>query len=156
MGLTGAGSYFQHSLASQVLQGLLQHGVELYLDDCIVHASSLEEFLERLEQVFTRFSESGVTLNPSKCKLGVTQVEYTIDENGLNFTRSKLDSVLNFLRPETRKLMKSFIGQSNYFRDHIANHSTRVHKLQETVAGREPVRPLKSLPARNQNVLSPR
>ena len=138
MGLTGAGSYFQHSLATQVLQGLLHHGVELYLDDCIVHANTLEEFLERLETVFTRFSNSGVTLNPSKCKLGLTQVEYvghTMDEHGLHFTRSKLDSVLNFPRPETKKQMKSFIGLANYFRDHIANHSTRVHKLQEAVAG---------------------
>ena len=137
MGLTGAGSYFQHSLASQVLQGILHHGVELYLDDCMVHASSLEEFLERLEEVFTRFRNSGITLNPSKCKLGLTQVEYvghTIDEHGLHFTRSKLDRVLNFPRPETKKQMKSFIGLANYFRDHIANHSTRVQRLQDTVA----------------------
>lgn len=138
MGLTGAGSYFQHSLATQVLQGSLHHGVELYLDDCMVHASSLEEFLERLEEVFTRFRNSGITLNPSKCKLGLTQVEYvghTIDENGLHFTRSKLDKVLNFPRPETKKQMKSFIGLANYFRDHIVNHSTRVQRLQDTVAG---------------------
>jgi len=138
MGLTGAGSYFQHALSTQVLQGVLHHGVELYLDDCMVHASSLEEFLERLEDVFTRFSNSGITLNPSKCKLGLSQVEYvghTIDENGLHFTRSKLDKVLNFPRPETKKFMKSFIGLANYFRDHIANHSSRVQKLQDTVSG---------------------
>ena len=138
MGLTGAGSYFQHALSTQVLQGVLHHGVELYLDDCMVHASSLEEFLERLEDVFTRFSKNGITLNPSKCKLGLSQVEYvghTIDENGLHFTRSKLDKVLNFPRPETKKAMKSFIGLANYFRDHIANHSNRVQKLQDTVAG---------------------
>ena len=138
MGLTGAGSYFQHALSTQVLQGVLHHGVELYLDDCMVHASSLEEFLERLEDVFTRFSNNGITLNPSKCKLGLSQVEYvghTIDEHGLHFTRSKLDKVLNFPRPETKKLMKSFIGLANYFRDHIANHSSRVQKLQDTVAG---------------------
>ena len=137
MGLTGAGSYFQHSLSTQVLQGLIHHGVELYLDDCMVHASSLEEFLERLEEVFKRFSYSGITLNPSKCKLGLTRVEYvghTIDENGLHFTRSKLDKVLNFPRPETKKKMKSFIGLANYFRDHIANHSNRVQLLQESVA----------------------
>ena len=140
MGLTGAGSYFQHALSTQVLQGIMHHGVELYLDDCMVHASSLEEFLERLEEVFTRFGNSGITLNPSKCKLGLSQVEYvghTIDENGLHFTRSKLDKVLNFPRPGTKRQMKAFIGLANYFRDHIANHSLRVQKLQETVAGYE-------------------
>ena len=136
MGLTGAGSYFQHSLATQVLQGLLQHGTELYLDDCMVHASSTEEYLARLRTVFLRFRSSGITLNPEKCKLGLSQVEYvghTIDDEGLHFTRSKLDSVLNFPRPETKRQVKSFLGLANYFRDHIRNHSTRVHPLQELV-----------------------
>ena len=136
MGLTGAGSYFQHSLSTQVLQGLLHHGVELYLDDCMVHANSVEEFLSRLEEVFTRFRDSGITLNPSKCKLGISQVEYvghTIDKDGLHFTRSKLDSVLNFPKPRTKRQIKSFLGLANYFRDHIKNHSLRVQKLQEMV-----------------------
>ena len=137
MGLTGAGSYFQQSLSTQVLQGLLHYGVELYLDDCMVHASNSEEYLERLREVFLRFRNSSITLNPSKCKLGLSQVEYvghTVDENGLHFTASKLDSVLNFPRPETKKQMKSFLGLANYFRDHIRNHSDRVQALQETVA----------------------
>ena len=134
--MTGGGSYFQHSLATHTLQNLLQRGVELYLDDLIVHANTLEEFLELLREVFTRLRNSNITLNPSKCKLGLTQVEYvghTIDEHGLHFTRSKLDSVLNFPRPETQKQMKSFIGLANYFRDHIANHSDRVKLLNEQV-----------------------
>jgi hypothetical protein len=137
MGLTGAGSYFQHSLATQVLQGLLHHGTELYLDDCLVHASSMNEYLERLRTVFLRFRNSGITLNPSKCKLGLSQVEYvghTIDSDGLHFTRSKLDSVLNFPRPETKRQLKSFLGLANYFRDHIKNHSLRVEHLQQLVS----------------------
>ena len=124
MGLTWAGSYFQHSLSTQVLQGLLHHGVELYLDDCMVHANTLEEYISRLRDVFLRFRNSSITLNPSKCKLGLTQVEYvghTIDEDGLHFTRSKLDSVLNFPRPETQKQMKSFIGLANYYPAFIIN-----------------------------------
>ena len=136
MGLTGGGSYFQQALANQVLQGILRHGVELYLDDCLVHARSLEDYLEKLKAVFERFRSAGIALNPSKCKLGLTQVEYvghTIDENGLHFTRSKIDSVLNFPRPKTKKQLKSFIGLANYFRDHIENHSARVQPLQDLV-----------------------
>ena len=138
MGLTGAGSYFQHSLSTQVLQGILHHGVELYLDNCMVHANSVVEFLSRLEEVFTRFRGSGISLNPSKCKLGISQVEYvghTIDKDGLHFTRSKIDSVLNFPKPRTKRQIKSFLGLANYFRDHIKNHSMRVQKLQEMVDG---------------------
>ena len=102
----------------------------------MVHANSVEEFLSRLEEVFTRFRGSGITLNPSKCRLGISQVEYvghTIDKDGLHFTRSKLDSVLNFPKPRTKRQIKSFLCLANYFRDHIKNHSMRVQKLQEMV-----------------------
>ena len=71
--------------------------------------------------MFQRFKESGITLNPKKCKLGLTQIEYvghTINKDGLHFTREKLDSVLNFPKPKTKKQLKSFIGLANYFRDY--------------------------------------
>ena len=138
MGLTGACSYFQKSLATQVLRELLHDGCELYLDDCLVHANTLDEYLKRLRQVFLRFRESNIYLNPSKCKLGLSQVEFvghTINKDGLHFTRDKLDSVLNFPRPETKKQIKSFLGLANYFRDHILNHSIRAQPLQDFVNG---------------------
>jgi hypothetical protein len=137
MGLTDAGSYFQHQLSTKVLNGLIHIVCELYLDDCIVYASTLAEYMERLRLVFQRFREHNITLNPSKCYLGLTQVEYvghTINEHGLHFTRDKVDSVLNFPRPTTCKNVKSFIGLANYFRDHILNHSLRVQALQDLVA----------------------
>ena len=140
MGLTGAGSYFQHSLTTQVLQEVMHRGVELYLDDCMVHAQTEEEFLSRLRTVFRRFRDSGITLNPMKCSLGLPEVEYvgqTINANGLHFTRDKLDSVLNFPRPKNKRQIKSFIGLANYFRDHIKNHSNRVEPLQKLVDGYE-------------------
>ena len=136
MGLTNAGSYFQHSLATQVLNGLIHNGAELYLDDCLVHAKTEDEYIKRLRTVFLRFRESGITLNPSKCKLGLSQVEFvghTVNKDGLHFTRDKLDSVLNFPQPGTKRQIKSFIGLANYFRDHIRNHSDRVQALQELV-----------------------
>ena len=138
MGLTSAGSYFQHSLSTQVLNGLLHHGCELFLDDCMIHATTEDEYIDRLRTVFVRFRDSNITLNPSKCKLGLSQVEYvghTINKDGLHFTRDKLDSVLNFPLPQTKRHIKSFIGLANYFRDHIKDHSTRIQLLQNFVNG---------------------
>ena len=136
MGLTGAGSFFQQGLVSEVLQGLIHNGVELYLDDCMVHAQTMDEFLDKLRTVFLRFRHSNITLNPAKCKLGLSEVEYvghTINADGLHFTREKIDRVLNMPRPITKKQLKAFLGLANYFRDHISHHSSRVHPLQELV-----------------------
>jgi hypothetical protein len=104
----------------------------------MIHAPDLDTFLERLRLVFQRFRENNITLNPSKCKLGLPKVEFvghTIDKDGLHFTRDKLDSVLNFPRPETKKQIKSFLGLANYFRDHIKDHSNRAQPLQDFVNG---------------------
>lgn len=138
MGLTGAGSYFQKSLATEVLRDKMHDGCELYLDDCMIHANTFDLYLKRLRQVFLRFREKKITLNPDKCSLGKPQVEFvghTIDHDGLHFTRDKLDSVLNFPRPETKRQIKSFVGLANYFRDHIKNHSIRAQPLQDLVNG---------------------
>jgi len=138
MGLREAGSYFQHQLSTRVLNGLIHHTCELYLDDCMVYAGNVDDYIDRLRGVFNRFREHGITLNPAKCHLGLTQVEYvghTINKNGLHFTRDKIDSVMNFPFPSTMKNVKSFVGLANYFRDHIKNHSTRVQPLQDMVEG---------------------
>ena len=139
MGLRDAGCYFQQTLVNEVLDGLIMHdGVELYLDDCMVFAQTEDEYLKRLRQVFERFRKKGITLNPSKCKLGISTVEYvghTINCNGLHYTRDKLDSVLNFPVPITKKQIKSFLGLTNHFHTHIKDHHTISEPLQRLVDG---------------------
>ena len=105
MGLTGAGSHFQHCLVTEVLTDLLSSTCELYLDDCIVHAKSVDEYIGNLREVFSRFRNSGLTLNPSKCQLGLTQVEYvghTIDSDGTHFTMTQA----SLRQTSMRKYMK--------------------------------------------------
>lgn len=58
-----------HQVVNHPKRGLIMHdGCELFLDDCMIHASTLDEYLKRLRQVFLRFHESKITLNLSKCK----------------------------------------------------------------------------------------
>jgi len=55
MGLKGAPSYFQQTLATVVLVGLINVTCIVYIDDVCVYANNEEEFLQRLEEVFARF-----------------------------------------------------------------------------------------------------
>ena len=64
-----APSYFQEQLASVVLAGLLYYILEVYLDDVIVHGKGNNQFLERLELTFQRFSKFNILLQPKKCNL---------------------------------------------------------------------------------------
>jgi transposase InsO family protein len=125
MGLQGAGSYFQRVMSTVVLPRLIHQICELYLDDCIVPGQDEDSFVTRLEQVFARFREFGITLHPDKCRFGLSEVEYvgvTVNREGTHFTRSKLDSILDFKEPTTQMELKSFLGFANWFRDHVNNY----------------------------------
>ena len=69
-----------------------------------------------------RFEKHNITLNPKKCKFGMSSIEYVghiIDQNGIHFGQDKLDEVLNFAMPIRIKDLQRFIGMVNYFGDHI-------------------------------------
>ena len=125
MGLKGAPSYFSRVMMGN-LGDLLMKAVEVYLDDFIVFGEDFDEFENNLEQVFANFRKCGITLNPAKCRFGLQKVEYvghTIDSEGLHFTRSKIDSILDFPKPRTKGAMKTFLGMVNHMHTHIKNLS---------------------------------
>ena len=76
MGLKGAPAYFQRVMATVVLAGLIYSICEVYLDDVIVYASSIDELITNLTKVFERFRKHNITLNPEKCRFGMRETEY--------------------------------------------------------------------------------
>jgi hypothetical protein len=76
MGLKGAPSYFQGTMATTVLVGLLYTACELYIDDVCVFGATEDEYFANLESVLQRFIKHKMTFKPSKMKLGLTRVEY--------------------------------------------------------------------------------
>ena len=134
MGLAGAASYFQKIMTTIVLAGLIMIICEIYLDDLIIPATTEEELIHNFIIVLERFRKYGITINPLKCLLGISEAVYvghTINEHGLHFKREKLDSVLNFPKPIFSKQLKSFVSLASYFRNHVRNHATRVQPLFE-------------------------
>ena len=143
MGLKGAPSYFQKIMASVVLAGLLYFICELYLDDILIYARSHEEFLERLRKVFERLRKHKLTVNPTKCSFGMSEVEYVghvINEKGLSFSHEKKEKVFNIPKPTIGKHLKSFIGCAEYFHSHIKNFSDKIRPLHKMLADYEKTR----------------
>jgi hypothetical protein len=141
MGIKGAPSYFQQVIATVVLIGLLYVICELYIDDIIVHAQTEQEFVDRLKQVFERFRKYNVTVNPDKCKFGMSEVQFVghvINENGMTFSREKIDKVMDIDPPQNQKGIRKFIGVVNYFRDHIKNQSILIKPLYDLIHDYQP------------------
>ena len=131
-----APSYFQEMMSTVVLKNLMYSSCEMYLDDCIVYATSGEQFCERLEQVFKRFQETHIFLKASKCKFGMSQVRYvgkTISREGIVVSKKQIKGVIDFPQPLVNTQLRSFLGFVNYFRDHVPNHSDTVAPLTKMI-----------------------
>ena len=146
MGPKGAPAYFQQSMAMEVFPGLLYTDLELYMDDVITWGQDENDFIARLRIIFQRLREKNITVNPAKCVLGCSSIEYTghvLDQEGISFSRDKIYSVVNFSLPQTQKELKSYIGLVNYFHSHIPNASIILRPLQEMVRNYKPKQSLK-------------
>ena len=71
-GLVWPWDYFQRSMASKVLAGLIYRISELYIYDVLIHGSTEADFLTNLRKVFQRLRDHNVAANPRKTKLGLT------------------------------------------------------------------------------------
>jgi len=121
-------------MSQTVLGGLIGYGVELYLDDCIVYGQTEEDFKLNLKAVFERFRAHNITLNPEKCRFGLSSIEYLghiIDQTGIHFSREKIDKVLQFETSVVVKDLMGFMGLVNYFGDHIPHLADELRLLRE-------------------------
>jgi len=93
---TGSATCLHQQIATMVLVGLVYQIFELYLDVFLAHASSRDDLILRLRQIFERFLKSKITLNPDKCELGHHLIKYAghvIDETGFSIMDAKLSGV---------------------------------------------------------------
>ena len=98
---------------------------EMYIDDCTVFGDTNIEFVSRLKLVFERFRKQNLYLKASKCFFGYSELEFAgkvVSEKGLQISRTKIQSVLDFPIPTVNKKLKSFLGTANYLRDFVRGY----------------------------------
>lgn len=123
-GLKNAGATFQKTM-NTLLQSHRKYALA-YIDDTAVHSETWEKHLLDLDAVLTTFGEHGMTLKLSKCKFGKPRLKYVgqiIGSGSISADRSKISAILYIPMPQTKKLMRSFIGMVNYYRAYIPNMS---------------------------------
>jgi hypothetical protein len=135
-GLKGAPAFFQQTMVTRVLNGLVHNICEVYVDDIIVYAQTEEEFVDNTRRVLQRMRQHGLVIHPKKTRLGLNVIEYvghTISDVGMSFTKAKTEAVFQTEKPKTQKHLRSFLGLANYFRDHIRDYSLIVRPLQALI-----------------------
>ena len=121
-------------MAAVVLTGLIYVICEMYINDCTVFGDTNIEFVSRLKLIFERFSKHNLYIKSYICFLGYLELEFldkVVSEKGLQISRTKIQSILDFLLPTVSKQLKSFLRTANYFRDFVKGYSTLSQPLHQ-------------------------
>ena len=124
--LTNAPATFQR-LMECILAGLnMEQCLIYYIDDIIIFGSSVDEHLQRLDNVLSRIRAAGLKLQTKKCCFVQEQVHYLghiVSANGIQPDKSKIQAVSAYPVPQDTKQLRQFLGLTNYYCRFVENYS---------------------------------
>ena len=143
-GLRNAAQTFQRFI-DEVTRGLTF--VYAYIDDLLIASDTPEEHAEHLRTLFTRLSEYGVVINPSKCVFGVDNLNFLghhVDKHGIKPLDEKVQIIRDFPRPTSMKQLRRFLGLVNFYRRFVPNTAAILTPLTDALKD-QPKRSNKSI-----------
>ena len=108
----------RHILAKE----LENEGIEVYLDDILVHAKTKEEHDALLEVVLRRLEDKGFHLKAAKCAIPCSEVDflgYRVRGGSYHPMHSNIQGIIDFTWPTTVKAWQRFHGMVNFYRLHV-------------------------------------
>ena len=113
----GAPATFQR-LMDQVLRGT-DRFAGAYIDDIAIYSETWREHLDHLDQVLQRLQRAKLTINPAKCRFGMSEVLYLghkIGRGQVKPEESKLVAAKEYPQPKSKR---AFLGLVGYYRKFI-------------------------------------
>ncbi|KAK3083468.1 hypothetical protein FSP39_023452 [Pinctada imbricata] len=112
----------------RLMNSVLQNAdhVVAYFDDLVVYSDEWNTHLEDIERVVIKLQEAGLTIRPSKCKLGSDRIEclsHIIGNGMIQPDPNKVRAVEEFPLPITKTNLKSFLGLTGYYRQYIGKYA---------------------------------
>ena len=120
-GLTNAPATFQR-IMNEALRDLTHRYVIVYLDDIVIYSDSAEEHEAHLQEVFRRLDKAGLYAKPSKCKIGVSELEFCGHIVGNGKCRpmaDKITMITSWPQPRNVHEVRQFLGLASYYRRFI-------------------------------------
>ncbi|XP_076394344.1 uncharacterized protein LOC100875763 [Megachile rotundata] len=134
-GLKNAAQTFQRFM-DVVLRGL--DFVFCYIDDVLIASANELEHKEHLKQVFDRLKQYGISININKCLFGSPSVRYLgylINSKGASPVPEKVESIVNYTKPNTVADLRRFLGMLNFYRRFIKNAANKQAPLNKYLEG---------------------
>lgn len=134
-GLRNAAQTFQRFI-NQVLCGL--PFCYAYLDDILVASPTTSQHLDHLRQVFSRLQDHRLWINPGKCVLGATSLDFLgfqVDQHGICFLEDKVQAILEFPLPCTQHKLRQYLGLVNFYHRLVPSCAQILQPLHDLLKG---------------------
>ena len=104
-GLCNATATFQRLMAHALIGVTKKYGnlVMCYVDDVVIVTPTLEDHIERLDEVFACMKRSGLKCKPSKCEILKDSIKYLgrmVDRHGIRPDPDAVEAVLTWKSPK--------------------------------------------------------
>lgn len=122
-GLTGAPGTFQGAM-NDTLSPVLRKCALVFFDDILIYSPDLPTHLTHLRQVLQLLSNHQWKVKLSKCAFAQEHISYLghiISGAGVAKDPSKIQSIVDWVRPTTIKKLRGFLGLAGYYRKFIKN-----------------------------------
>jgi hypothetical protein len=134
MGIAGSPDIFQGKM-SELIESL--EYVIAYLDDLLcISKLSLEDHLEKLEEVLRRLRDAGLKVNAAKstfCALEIEYLGYVLTRDAIKPQRNKVQAILAIKPPTGVRQLRHFLGMVQYYCDLWARRSDMLAPLTSLV-----------------------
>ena len=108
--------------------------VMCYVDDVVIATPTLEDHIDRLDEVFGCMKRAGLKCKPSKCEILRDSIKYLgrmVDRHGVRPDPEAVEAVLTWKAPRTDTQLLSFLGFANYYREFIKGYADKVYPMQK-------------------------
>ena len=106
---------------------LAGHPAEAYLDDIVLADNDWKTHLRNLESLLQLARKKKISLKWKKCHFATARLNYLghrVRSGEILPQQVKVQSILDFPKPKTKKNLLSFLGLVGYYRAHIPHFST--------------------------------
>lgn len=111
-------------------------GVEIIMDDILIHAPTIELHNNRLRRVLERCREKNLRLNPGKTKLCASEIEYVghkLTADGVKISDDKVKAVLEMPEPSCIEHVRTLIGMVTYTCKFLPHLSATTEPLRQLI-----------------------
>ena len=105
-----------------------------YVDDVVIAKSTVEDHIERLNEVFACMKRAVLKFKPSKCEILRDSIKYLgrmVDKHDIRQDPDAVEAVMSWKSPKIEHHLISFLGFAIYYREFIKGYADKANPMQQ-------------------------